>query len=476
MRKALRRLLSSEDRLDDAAMLALLILLLSIALPTLNDYYLLNDADWVLRGKELWQDPAILWRKTEDGFIRTPVVLVFGLTYLLSKEQVVGYRLLLFFVHFANVCLGYVLLKRLSVARPARFCAMLFFAAHVSHYQTRFWIGTLPHVLALTFALLYFHCIASWLGQKGRAWFPAAYLCLVLAIFSRDYAALLPLALPLLFPRTLPKSCLYFLPAAALPFLLYPEVVYELAHTGAASSPLSLVAEVILRLGSLLEEWVQSSFLLSPAAGLETFQPYALPLMAPAVLLIFLALYRQRAVTLSARLAAVGVLAMIPLTVTFAADAGAFHRYRYYYLPAFFLACGFVTAATRSSQRLGVALFLGLSALQLQATLRYRDIFSAYSAVSLSTTHQILEAAGQENARVVYLLNPPASPSMVFASPVHLEGCLRLEHPGAWQVRFGLPERVPAGPFLALFFKEGELTSVPAQALAALIKKQESGP
>ena len=179
------------------------------------------------------------------------VTLTFAVNYWFGGAAVFGYHLVNIAIHLITSCLVFLLLKRVFRARPLfAFGGALLFVAHPLQTQAVTYIVQRATSLAgLFFFLALYLYVRAREAQEGPEergsarhwlWYGGALLCGALAVFTKQNAAVLPVAL-LLFDR-------YFLPRGQLPswrrLLLYvaPFVVAP-AWSGVNSLLLPLLAQ-----------------------------------------------------------------------------------------------------------------------------------------------------------------------------------------------------------------------------------------
>jgi tetratricopeptide (TPR) repeat protein len=198
---------------SNLAALALILLLGALLYGhTLNAPWYLDDERAILDNTGIRQ----LGESFADLFtMRGLANLTFAVNYHFGGYEVFGYHLVNIVIHLLTSCLVYLILKRVFQGRPllALGGALLFVAHPLQTQAVTYIVQRMTSLAALFFFLalfLYIRARETQASAKGkdqtRSWFfyGGALFCGALAVFTKQNAAVLPLAL-LLFDR-------YFLP------------------------------------------------------------------------------------------------------------------------------------------------------------------------------------------------------------------------------------------------------------------------
>lgn len=151
----------------------------------LNNFVAGDDFDYILDALEAFHRPASLFHR-QGHFIRPVQVLFFGFNTLIAKENAISYHLTLLLIHMLNVVLVSYFISHLCKNRLAGLLGSLFWGVNYKHVEVVFRPTTIADSLVLLFWLG-----AFFLFLANRRTLAAVFL--ILGIFSKEHAVILPL-------------------------------------------------------------------------------------------------------------------------------------------------------------------------------------------------------------------------------------------------------------------------------------------
>lgn len=239
--------------------------------PTIRDNPYIQQsghfADYFSRS--LWANTAL-----EDDSVPMyrPLFHVFhALSFGVWGDHPFGYHAVLLLLHMANICLVYLLVRRIApLSAAAAVFGAAVFALNPARVESVAWISGIPDPLTTLFILLALFAHRAQVAPAGRLWpYAAALVSFQLALWSKEVALIFPLlvvAHDFIYTRRIRWgiSALYAVLAAA--YLLTRSAV--LGSSGDWSgldlpSPVRL-ADFLLGYGELLTFPVDIPFYLSP--------------------------------------------------------------------------------------------------------------------------------------------------------------------------------------------------------------------
>jgi len=134
-----------------------------------------------------------------DGGYRPFTDITFALTSGWTGFSPLRWHLISLAIHALNAALLYLLALRLGWTQPAAWTAAALFALHGITPEAVVWITARFDLLATCFVLASMLCfVASWQGHcRARIWRAASLLAMILAMFSKESAYILPILLTL---------------------------------------------------------------------------------------------------------------------------------------------------------------------------------------------------------------------------------------------------------------------------------------
>lgn len=170
--------------------------------PILNSFFVSDDFDWVARAKNIPLTLENLFLRNADGMrdsaVYRPITsLSFWLNYQVNGLAPFGYHLVNVFLHLGSAFLLFWLVWQLSgrTSRWLAFLTGLFFLIFPNHPEAVSWISGRNDVLAVFFFLLSFNFYVLFRTGGRYLWLGISSLVFILAIFSKEMAASLPIIL-----------------------------------------------------------------------------------------------------------------------------------------------------------------------------------------------------------------------------------------------------------------------------------------
>jgi hypothetical protein len=166
--------------------------------PMLRNQFWRDDFDWIMRAMDAIQDPSTLLEVSKPHF-RPISALSFLLNFTLTGINPVGYYLFNLGLHLCNVALVTALTRRLTGDVRVAMLAGLLFAGGLSNYgEAVIWIAARTGLIADLFSLAALVTHARYLQEGRRRDWVLVVLWTVLALLSKEPAAILVPLLALL--------------------------------------------------------------------------------------------------------------------------------------------------------------------------------------------------------------------------------------------------------------------------------------
>jgi hypothetical protein len=126
------------------------------------------------------------------------IILPFDwIQYQFFGSQPEGYHRVSLALHLLNIILVYFFISRFSENRAAGVIAALFWGVNPRHHQAVIWFSAQHYLLTTFFGLLSLYTHLLFLESSKRRWRLFSFLFLALAVFTHDFAIVLPVLLPL---------------------------------------------------------------------------------------------------------------------------------------------------------------------------------------------------------------------------------------------------------------------------------------
>lgn len=164
----------------------------------LDNFFLLDDLNWLTRGRTFYNDPFSIFSQTEDGFLRPVMILLYAGLFSFSKFSPFFYYLFNIFLHMANTVLVYLLSCKIfqdaDKRIPAGFSALCF-SSMFAHYQAVVWLAAVPHLVVTTCFLFSLLLYIRFREKGGPLFYGLSLFAFLCAIFTRESAMALPFIL-----------------------------------------------------------------------------------------------------------------------------------------------------------------------------------------------------------------------------------------------------------------------------------------
>lgn len=435
------------SRQDDLFLIILLFVNLLFYFPSLNNFFLVSDGDWILRGKQFLNNPILIFSITEDGLLRPPLVLVMSIFYTFFKLNYYYYHLTNILIHAINCFLIYYLFLKISKDKTISFFSALFFSVTLLHYQAIIWIAAFPHIWATFFALLSF---IFYLNKKNIYFFLSIvfYIC---AFLSRESLIILPLIFllyeVLINSENSKKNIIKILSMFLLPFLLL--IFYKITSVGFVGSLKfnNIFTAFKENFISLYEFFVSlSAFTMIKELQTPLQIIFSMTALILILFIIFSSLYNYylkqnfKFNNLILFFLLASFIAILPYSfLKIFPGLGFFHRYRYFYFPLIFFSFIFgwivklsISQNKKSITALFVIFFITANFISIR---KAEKIFSAYSDLSNEMYKFTLKKISRNTENIVFK-NFPEKPFLVLSSPLNLQSLLYLKTNKPLQVFF----------------------------------------
>lgn len=435
-------------REDDLFIIILFFINLIFYFSSLNNFFLVSDGDWLLRGKQFLNNPLLLFSITEDGLIRPPLVLITSIFYTFFKLNYYYYHLANILLHIINCILIYYLFLKISQDNLIAFFSALFFSVTLLHYQAIIWIAAFPHIWAVFFALLSF---IFYLSKKKFSFFISSFFY-ISAFLSRESLVVLPFIFltyeVLINKQTSKKNIIKVLTMLLFPFLLF--VFYKLTFTNfAAGLKFNNLFTAVRENFISLYEFFLSLFSWTAIKELQTKYQIIFSILTLSLILfiIFSNLYKTYFLKQNFK---INNLILFFLLATFIAilpysflkifpGLGFFHRYRYFYFPLIFFSFIFswIIKLSISQNKKFITLFLIIFFIVANfISLRKAEkIFANYGDLSSEIYKFTLKKITKDTENIVFI-NFPQKPFLVLSSPLNLQSLLYLKTGKSLQIFF----------------------------------------
>ena len=188
---------------------ALLLLTFFIYLPSLSGEFVIDDTPFIKDNpyirdighvtrfftRGVWENSA--FEVKTESLYRPMNLAPMMLNYALWGNNPAGYHAFLLLLHLANVCLVYVLIRRLvSGSAMAATIGAAFFALHPARVESVAWISGGIDPLVTFFLLGAFLAHRSYLGslndKKSWRYLALSLICFQLALWSKEVAIYFP--------------------------------------------------------------------------------------------------------------------------------------------------------------------------------------------------------------------------------------------------------------------------------------------
>lgn len=131
----------------------------------------------------------------KTGMIRPFLSMSHKIEFMLFGTNPIGYRLVNFSLHFFNTVLVFLLVNFLSGRMSFGFMAAMLFAITPVRFQIIGWIGCRAELMMGFFFLLSFYLFILFRAKKNKAYYIVSILAFFLALFTKENAVMLPIAL-----------------------------------------------------------------------------------------------------------------------------------------------------------------------------------------------------------------------------------------------------------------------------------------
>ena len=144
---------------------------------------------------QLWFEAETTYRhtNTREGHFWPVAYSTFWLEHKLWGFEPLGYHLVNVFLHFANTCLVWRLLRRLAV--PGAWLAAAVFAVHPVHVEAVVWVIARKDLLSTLFYLLAASAWLRFVDQRPVGIYLLAVAAFIVAMLSKTMAVTLPAAM-----------------------------------------------------------------------------------------------------------------------------------------------------------------------------------------------------------------------------------------------------------------------------------------
>jgi len=130
----------------------IIIFILIIYLPSLDNYIMGDDFEWLNNSYIGWQNPAELF-KPINNFFRPMVKLSYLLIYTFFRAHVFYYNLFTVFIHLINIFMLYYLIFKITSRVPPAALISLLYGTSAFYSEVTLWSSGRPDALLLTFML-----------------------------------------------------------------------------------------------------------------------------------------------------------------------------------------------------------------------------------------------------------------------------------------------------------------------------------
>lgn len=165
--------------------------------PNLKTPFVYDDYTHIVQTSHAtWRILADAFKPEPGGhglFFRPVAFISYWLDYQWAGTHATRWHAWSLAVHAANVCLLYLLVKRLGARRAAATFAALVFALHGSRAETVAWSDARSDLLATFFCLCALLAVLEYCRGGRRAYFILLMLCAALGVCTKESAFCLPL-------------------------------------------------------------------------------------------------------------------------------------------------------------------------------------------------------------------------------------------------------------------------------------------
>ncbi len=132
-----------------------------------------------------------------SGYYRPVPIIYLMITHKLWGVNPFGYHLQSILLHLFSTCLVFLVIERLVRKRKVAFFSALIFAVHPIHVEAVAPAYNVMGLLATSFSLSFFLLYVKSRQEKHSTDFILSIICLILAMFSKEEAMILPLVVML---------------------------------------------------------------------------------------------------------------------------------------------------------------------------------------------------------------------------------------------------------------------------------------
>lgn len=457
--------------------------------PVLDNFFLLDDGQWLERGKSAVEGAGGLFQWVGGGAYFEPVLnCIFAVYFFLFGLHPAGYYAMNIFLHAVNAALVYRFSLVLAPRDRAGACfASLMFVVLYAHHQPVLWIAAFVHLVSAMFLMICFILFAQYARTRRAAYYVLSLAGFVVCLLTKESTVMLPVAMlayfsffpgrasnPVKWQSLIPFLILSFL---CFSFYLLRGISWQ-TKVGGFGYTLGLHF-----LPALASSWLE---ILLTTLGAATFfgKPEgerALFLNAALLMLLFVSsiVFSKRESELEKiawKNILFGVLFFFLMLLPFSffqesAGYGSFHRYRYLYLPSvgFCLSFGcFLSFLMREIMRMKklqwrLLIFAGVvfNILYLNANYvrKAETYYSLYGRTSKNVLNQIGALIADKKPGKLYLIDFPDTPILAMSQP-HIISLVRLTYGKEWQVsmlREPEMEKIPPDKSVRLVYRDGRI-------------------
>lgn len=430
--------------------------------PVLDNYFLLDDGQWLLLGKQVVSNWAGIFEKVGGAYFEPVLNVLFGAAFSLFHFQPSGYYALNVFLHSLNTVLLYSVSRHLSSGDKtgAVFSALLF-GVLFAHYQPVLWIAAFVHLISALFVMVCLIFFVRYVRDGKAVHYYSCFAVFLTGLLAKESVIMLPFVLASyfwLFSREKAPSVSW---RKLVPFFVLACVYFLCFHSRGISMQTKHVGfgyvlgfHFFPTLVSCGMEIVLTSMGYVTVFG-RSLGKNALGFNAGALILLFVLSFlypgkrngREKAAVLGALF---GVMCFFVLLLPFSfflelRGYGSFHRYRYLYLPSigFCLSFGhFLSLVMRrvlgESKLKWCGLILAGVILNISfLNVKYIQIaerhYSMYGKISKRVVGQIGSLIEGTPPAELYLLDFPETPVLAMSKP-HIASFVRLFYGEGWSV------------------------------------------